>query len=208
MMVTVCLHGHLREAFGAEFRFDVETVGEIFAALHCNLPGFRRYLIEHSEPGYRVVVNDEPRTAEELALVVSVPSEIHVVPVVQGAGDGKGIGMILGGILLAVVTYGAGAAIGAGAAAGSTAATLGSVVANVGVGVGLSMAVGGVSQLISRQPSAAEGDIRETERRKQYTFGGTSPTVTEGYPLALHYGEVFADGIPVSVRLVVENDVG
>jgi predicted phage tail protein len=42
MMTTVHLHGHLREAFGAEFRFDVETVGEIFAALHCNRPGFRQ----------------------------------------------------------------------------------------------------------------------------------------------------------------------
>jgi predicted phage tail protein len=222
MMTVVKLYGHLRAQFGAEFAFDIDTVGEVFAALNANLPGFRAYLMEHSEPGYRVLVNDEPRTAEELALILDVPSEIQIVPVVQGAGDGKSIGMILGGILLAVVSYGVGAALGAGAAAGGAGAaaggaaaggaaggiTLAGTIATVGVGLGASLAVGGISQLVSRQPKSTEVAARDAERRKSYTFGAVAPTIQQGVPIPIAYGENIAEGYPISVRLVVVNELG
>ena len=220
MLTTVRLYGHLRREFGAEFQFDIATVGEVVSALNANLPGFRQYLIKHSEPGYRVIVNDEPRTVEELALVVSVPSTIQIVPVVQGAGDGKGIGMIIGGILLAIVTYGVGAAIGAAGAAGAAGAsaaagagaaggiTLAGTITTVGVGLGVSLAVGGVSQLISRQPTAAEGVARESERRRNYLVSSVGATIQQGVPIPIRYGQSIVEGFPVSIRLVVENELG
>lgn len=188
MMTDVRLYGHLGVAFGKEHRFDIATVGEVVAALNANFPGFRQYLIQHSEPGYRVLVNDKPRTIEELALVVGVPSTIKIVPVVQGAADGKGIGMTILGVVLAVV---------------------GAVFQQWWlVGIGVSLTLGGVAQLIAPQPKVEDVAARETERKRVYNFSNTAPTITQGVPIPIRYGEQIVEGYPISVRLVIENDVG
>lgn len=201
-MTQVRLYGHLGRQFGRVHHFDLDAVGEVVAALDVNFPGFRRYLVAHSDPGYRVLVNGEPLTHEQLATVVTVPSVIKVVPVVHGAGDGKGIGMIIGGVLLAAVSFGVGAAA---AAAGSTAW---GIAASVGASVGLGMTATGVSSLLSPQPGTGGMQAKEAERKKQYSFGSTSATIAQGVPMPIRFGRQVVEGYPISVRMVVEHDVG
>lgn len=198
MLTQVRLYGHLGREFGRVHSYDIATVAEIVAALHANHPGFRQYLLEHSEPGYRVLVNDEPHTAEMLQLVVGVPSVIKVVPVIHGAGDGKGIGMIIGGVLLAALSYGIGAAVGgAGAALGQ-----------IGAGIGLSMATAGVSTLLSPQPKTADVAQAEAERKRQFAFSSSADTISQGVPMPIRFGRQVIEGYPISVKMVVTHDLG
>lgn len=205
MLTTVRLYGHLRARFGAEFELDVEVLSEICgAALPANLPGFREYLMKHSDPGYFVVVNGESRTIEELALVVSTPTVVQIVPAIRGAASGKAIGSLIGGILLAAVSYGAGSFL----AAGSFAAT----VASAGVGIGISLAVGGVAGLLSETsaPAAMATPSAQKNILNSSTIGAGIGTPGQGMVMPVRFGRQAVSGLPVSVRVTlthpVEND--
>jgi predicted phage tail protein len=201
-MTEVRLYGHLGREFGRIHHFDIETVAEVVSALDANFPGFRRYLVAHPDPGYRVILNGAPLTYEQLAAVVDLPSQIKIVPVVHGRGDGKGIGMIIGGVLLAAVSFGVGAAA---AAVGSTAWGL---AASIGASVGLGMASVGVSSLLSPQRSAGEAQTKEAERKRQYAFSSSAGNIAQGVPMPIRFGRQVVEGYPISVRLVVVTDVG
>lgn len=205
MRVDVKLYGHLAEHFGPEVRsFDVQNVAEVFSALRSQLDGFKQYLIAHSDPGYFVIVNGQPLAYEDLQLLIVEPDTLlKVVPATKGSGDGKGIGLVIGGALLAVLSFGVGAAASAGvlAAGWGTAATL-------GAGIGLAMTSAGVSSLLSPQPSTPAVAPREAERRKQYRFDSLSPTINQGIPIPIRYGRQVVEGYPISIRMSVVNDIG
>ncbi|MDD5271886.1 MAG: hypothetical protein PHU14_04120 [Methylovulum sp.] len=198
MLTTIKLYGHLRQQFGAVFNFDIGRISEAVNALDCNLPGFRAYLLAHSEPGYRIVVDDAPVMAlEELNFAVTVHRTIKIVPVVQGAGDGKIIGQIIVGVVLVALAAFGGVAVAA-EYLGASAATASSL--SVGVGLaGLSMVAGGVTQLLSSVPSSASRQANNT------VFNGGQATIQQGLRVPICYGTIMAEGLPVSVRLVVEN---
>ena len=205
MLTQVRLYGHLGREFGRVHNYDIETAAEVVSALNANHPGFRHHLLQHAEPGYRVLVNDEPQTAERLALVVGVPSVIKIVPVIRGAGDGKGIGMIIGGVLLTIASYGAAAGWFGAAIAGSSAW---GAAATIGMGLGVGMAASGVSTLLSPQPKTADVEQKEAERKRAFTFSSSADTLAQGTPMPIRFGRQFIEGYPVSVRMEVVHDLG
>lgn len=198
MMTTVKLYGHLGKKFGREYQFNIDTVAEVISALSANIPGFKPYLIEHSEPGYRVIIDRHPlMSVDELGLCVSRPGTIKLVPVVIGAGDGKSIGQIITGVVLivaaAVLTFVPGAQ--------PVAAWLGNAgIASLGL-MGLSMIAGGVSTLLSPVPGS-----NNAKQSSNYGFSNTQDTIVQGVRIPIGYGRMLCEGYPVSVRLVVEND--
>lgn len=198
MLTTVKLYGHLRKRFGTVFRFDIDTIAEAVRALDANCKGFRQYLIEHSEPGYRVIVNGRAVGEEELQLAISAGTEIKIVPVVQGAGDGKAIGQIILGavlviaaIVVAVVTYGV---------ASPLVGLAISAMASVGVG----LLAGGITQLLS-PGMAATNTEKEKNQAQSFGFGRAEDTALQGLPVPIGYGTMMVEGYPVSVKIVVEN---
>jgi len=197
MITTVKLYGHLGRRFGREFCFDIATVGEAVRALNANLTGFNAYLTNHSEPGYRVLVDDGPvLSVAELGLAVNVPRTIKIVPVVAGAAEGKSIGMIiLGVVLVAAAFFTAGTSL-----LGLSVATT-NIIASAAAGMGLSMIAGGVSQLLSPTPS-----MDEPKRSDNASFGDGVDTIRQGLAVPVVYGTVLCQGLPISVRLVVENE--
>ncbi|MBT9097517.1 tail assembly protein [Methylovulum psychrotolerans] len=199
MLTTVKLYGHLRQQFGGVFTFDIDRVGEAISALDCNLSGFRAYLLAHSAPGYRVLVDDAPVMAfEELDFSIAIPRTIKIVPVVQGADSGKAIGQIILGVaLVALAAFGGVAA--AAAYFGASAATAASLAVGVGL-MGLSMVAGGVTQLLSSVPSSAGA-----RQANNTVFSNGQSTIQQGLRVPICYGIIMAEGLPISVRLVVEN---
>jgi predicted phage tail protein len=197
MLTQVKLYGHLGRRFGREFTFDIETVREALQALSANLPEFRRYLVEHSEPGYRVVVGDAPvMDVAELGLALTVPRTIKIVPVVGGAASGKGIGQILFGVVLvaaAFFTYGQ-------SLWGFSAQAVSSAALSVGV-MGVGMIASGITALVTPVPGMGE----EARRSNNTGFGNGQDTLAQGLRVPIGYGRMLCEGLPVSVRLVVEN---
>ena len=183
MLTTVKLYGHLGAAFGREFQFELATVNEAVSALSANLPGFRAYLTEHSEPGYRVIVDGRPVMAlEELGLCARPAGVIKIVPVVVGAGDGKSIGQVILGVVLVVV---------------------GAVFQQYYlIPAGLAMAAGGVSGLLSSVPTSINDNAKQANN---FGFSNAQDTIVQGVRIPVGYGRMLCEGYPISVRLVVEN---
>lgn len=197
MLTTVKLYGHLGAAFGREFQFDIATVNEAVSALSANLPGFRAYLTEHSEPGYRVIVDDRPVMAlEELGLCARPSGVIKIVPVVQGAGSGKAIGSIIVGVVLVVAAF-----FTAGQSLWGLSSATSGMISSAAAGIGMSLIASGISGLMSSVPTG----IESAKLSNNFGFSNAQDTIVQGVRIPIGYGRMLCEGYPVSVRLVVEN---
>lgn len=89
-MTNVYLYGELQNKFGSEFKFKVNSAKEALQAINANRRGFLNETKKLAIKGvhYRVIVDDyiviNPKEAE----IKKVPKEIHIVPIVWGAGTG------------------------------------------------------------------------------------------------------------------------
>jgi predicted phage tail protein len=183
-MMTVMLYGHLGRAFGRVHQYEVKNAAEAVRALCTTLKGFRQAVIDGG--AYRVLVGgSEALPVDRLHDPVSQRKTIRIVPVVAGAS--KGIGIIVGAVLIAVgyffpgpwtpYLYNAGAA----------------------------MIIGGVSQLLFAPKLAQPGANDRVENRPSYTFDGAVNTAAQGNPVPVLYGGPLIVGSQVvSAGLSVE----
>lgn len=192
-LVDVRLYGHLRARFGRGYPYAVRTPAEAIRALCCTVPGFRQYLRENSEPGYRIVVDKTPIAAEAELHHAGRRTSIKIVPVVAGsAGSGK----ILGGALLIGLSFVPG--LQAISPIGST--TLSSVAFNLGV----SMALGGIAQAIAGTPKApTPASIERPENQPSYAFDGPVNVTAQGQAIPLVYGRMRVGSVVISSGLSV-----
>jgi predicted phage tail protein len=200
----VRLYGHLGQRFGKRHRFAVATPAEAVRALASQHAGFAEYLIAHSEPGYRVIVGDEQRGLEQLVHPCGQRETIRIVPVVTGAGSGKGVvGLVLGAALIAIggpVGFVQGLAWSAGATAG-TAAAIGAAVGSLGWAI----ALGGISSLLFAPPKPVTPEARERpENRPSYAFDGAVNMSVQGAAVPLLYGRLRVGSVVVSAGLYTE----
>jgi predicted phage tail protein len=195
--MIVLLYGHLGKRFGRRHQYDIRTPAEAVRALAVTLPGFRRYLIEHSRPGYRVLVGKSPRTLETLAYPAD--DAIKIVPVVAGAGRGFG-SVILGAALIGVgfITGGAGLSLGSAWALGGSYFA-GYLATNIGVG----LVLGGVAQMLAPTPKTP-GTPERPENRPSFAFDGPLNTTAQGNPVPVCYGRLIVGSQVISAGLVAE----
>lgn len=196
-MRTVLLYGHLGMRFGRRHRYDVRTPAEAVRALCATLDGFRSYMIEHSRPGYRVLVGRTPRDLATLAHPAD--DVIRIVPVTAGAGRGLGQ-VILGAALIGVgiMTGGASLTLSAAWAAGG-AAFAGYLATNIGI----SLVLGGVAQMLSPQPKM-QGPADRPENKPSYAFDGPANTAAQGNPVPVCYGRLIVGSQVISAGIAVE----
>jgi predicted phage tail protein len=194
--MIVLLYGHLGKRFGRRHEYDVRNPAEAVRALSATLDGFRAYLIEHSRPGYRVLVGKEPRTLETIAHPAD--EAIKIVPVTAGAGRGIG-SIILGVALMAVAPYLGGASsfamaweVGGGALAGYLATN-----------IGISLVLSGVSQMLAPTPKTA-GTPDRPENKPSVAFDGPVNTAAQGNPVPVCYGRLIVGSQVISAGLVAE----
>lgn len=196
-MREIRLYGHLGKRFGRVHRYDVRTPAEAVRALCATLEGFRAYMIEHSRPGYRVLVGETDRSIDTLAHPAD--GTIKIVPVTAGAGRGLGT-IILGAALIAagVMTGGAGLALGAAWQAGGLALA-GYFATNIGV----ALVLGGVAQMLSPTPKTP-GASERPENKPSHAFDGAVNTIAQGNPVPICYGRLIVGSQVISAGMVAE----
>jgi predicted phage tail protein len=207
MMRTVHLHGHLKDAFGPSYRFDVATAAEALKALNCAFPG--KFVAAIREGSYRLVRGAQHTgTALDLELINELKlgsADLHLIPVAEGAAmsqTAKGTTKIVLGATLV-----AGALFFAPEAAGGMSGFAAAMGAPVGMGltygnialVGFGLILAGASTLLTKPAvSTASNGL---------TAGGSGigNAGQQGNAIPLIYGEVLVGSTVVSVSSIVED---
>lgn len=203
-VTTIKLSGRLGREFGRVHRLRVYSPADAVKAMDANTKGrFSRYLAQHSEPGYHVVVGKHDIGPEEFRAFHS-SKVIRFIPVVAGANFNSPWVQVMVGALIIYLTWGAGTSYVAGwlTTAGVSAAGA-AAFSTALMGIGMSLAFGGVSRLLAGDPKINEPS--GANNKPSYLFDGPVNTNAQGYPVPLFYGELLVGSAVVSASLLVED---
>ena len=246
MQQVVRLLGDLGERYGAEHTYyDLRTPADAIKLLCINSPAFQHELVHAHEHGvgYRLIQAGTDLDLEDLQLPFG-SNDLILTPVI--AGSGGGVGKIVAGVALvaaAIVLAPAGAGfLGLGAGLKATVASglaTGFIAAGVSSAIGaigVSLVLGGVSQLLSPQPtipklggidigggtgaragglrgsgesSSTDGPqsvVRGTDGRQSYAYTGAANTVGVGATIPVAYGEVLIGSHLLSATIDVADE--
>lgn len=191
-MRIVKVYGPLAKFLGQRsFKFAVKSPAEAVRLLLANFPQLHSHMAEYD---YKISVGRLQLPIAEDNNVLHYPTAnneaIRIIPVVSGAGEG--VGQILAGIgliaLAAIFPLGA----------------IGALSLNtLAFGVGASLALGGVSQLLTSTPQLSTGTDSDFDPRKSYSFSGIQNVARQGVPVPIVYGEVLVGSIVVSAGIDV-----
>ena len=209
MLTTIFLSGELGKKFGRRHQFDIRTPKEALRAIEANQPGLAAYLGEATDKGidFKITVGKNPLKDAALVDFASRGKTIRIAPVVRGAKD-KSTGLIIGLVLVAV-TWGAAAGyLGTALFNAATAAAFGGTTWGAVVGgIGVSMAVGGISQMLSPTPKLTVGG--GTAGTSSSNLGGPLNATVQGLPVPLVYGgPIVVGSIRISAGIKSEDKAG
>ncbi len=200
MFRVIKVYGKLAKHLGQRsFKAAVKTPAEAVRFLLANFPSLRAVL---NEGEYQVSVGRNQleigNHPEQLHYPSASFEAIRIVPVVAGAGA---TGRIIAGVALFAVatlaTAGGGAIFGA-----AIAKNIGFLAATQAVGV--SLALGGVAQLLTPTPTISQGVDSDTDPRRSYSFSGIQNVSRQGIPVPVIYGEVFTGSVVISAGINTE----
>lgn len=207
MFRVIKVYGKLAKHLGQRsFKAAVKTPAEAIRFLLANFPSLRGVI---SEGDYKVSVGRSELEIGNHPEHLHYPSAsfetIRIVPVVAGAG---GVGKILAGVALIaaaiVLAPVGGGFLGLGAGALTGTFTLGAA-ASVAIGsIGVSLALGGIAQLLTPTPKISQGEDSTNDPRKSYSFSGIQNISRQGVPVPIIYGEVFTGSIVISAGINTE----
>jgi len=196
MLRKLKIYGELAQFVGhKEFEIQVDSIAKAVSFLVNNFPQVEKYM---NPQYYQVKVGDYAVNEEEIHHPIG-QQDIHIVPVISGAGStGKvllgaaliGIGMATGGITFAsffnpaMVPY----------APGFASAT-GLVKASIVLGGALVLS--GVSDMLFPLPKLPEFKS-EQDPQLSFSFSGTQNTSRAGTPVPIVYGEIITGSVVIS----------
>lgn len=186
-MLTVLFYGELRRQFGRKFVLDARSPREAIHALCLQLSGLRRYFRLHATQHFLVRGNQD-HDESDLHYPQSTGT-LRIVPVVQGAGAW---GKIIAGAALAVV----------GLVVSPYTGGLGMAL----VSMGLSLALGGVSQLLAPRAKGS-ATPENADNQPSLAFDGTVNTTGQGGPVPLGYGRMIIGSQIISVGFSTNNEI-
>lgn len=186
---TIRLGGMLGRRFGRVHRLAVDSPAEAIRALTANYPAFRHHLEESDKQGvgYRVIVGRDDLPSLDNLNMPSGRLEIRLVPVIRGGKSG--LFEVFAGVALIAASIAAGP-IGFG--------LVGAAVASMTFSVGVSLALGGVSQLLAPHPKTP------ASTQASYLFSGPVNTLAAGMPVPICYGQLFVGGAVISGGVTVD----
>ena len=192
-MKTIILLGELGKRYGRRHMLDVKSPAEAVRALCANFKDFAAFVSSSHERnvGYRVLNMREDVGQDELHNPAS--RRITIAPVVAGAGGT--VGKILLGVVLiaaAILVPGLGAVV----LFGTT------TLATVAFGIGVSLALGGIAQMLAPQPKS-QGP--QEEQQPSYVFNGAVNTSAQGHPVPVGYGRMIVGSAVISAGISVED---
>ena len=204
MLRVIKVYGSLAKFLGAKsFKADVKSPAEAIQFLRANFPGLPVHM---ADKHYKVSVGrhelDAGEQPEQLVYPVSHAEPIRIIPVIAGAGATARI--IAGVALFAIATL---ATAGGGAIFGAAFAKNLGLLA-LGQAVGLSLAVGGVAQLLTPVPTSASPITQRqedpTDPRSSYSFSGIQNVSRQGVPVPLVYGSAMTGSVVISAGINTE----
>ena len=189
MLRKIKLYGQLAKFIGKRvLTADVATAAEAVRMLAANFPGLEQHMAEQH---YRVTVGTYDLALDEIHDPAG-QQDIKIVPVIAGAGATAKI--ILGVALFALATF---ATAGGGAIFGAAIAkNIGFLAATQAFGI--SLALGGVAQLISPVPKVPQGRDSDNDPRKTFNFSGIQQTSRQGVPVPVVYGRTLVGSVVIS----------
>lgn len=195
MLREIRVYGRLAKFLGKRvFRAEVATAAEAVRFLVTNFPQLEKHMADQH---YKVSVGAYALAEDELHHP-SGQQQIKIVPVLAGAGA---TGRIIGGIALVAAAF---LFAPAGALAGGLF-TLGAQAVPIIAGIGISLALGGVAQLLTPVPQVigpgASGNDTEKDPRKSYSFSGIQNTSRQGVPVPIVYGETIVGSVVISAGI-------
>lgn len=192
---TIRLYGRLGTEFGRLHRLAVSSTSEAIRALCVLLPGFENRLLDSESKGVRYACFIGKRNLREDELArPSGNEDIRIAPMPTGAKRG-GLMQVVVGVALIVASFipGLNVALWAGASSSFMA-------------MGVSMALGGVIQLLTPQQRALS--VKDGPNNgASYNFNGPVNTTAQGNPVPVLYGELIVGSSTISAGIYSEDQV-
>lgn len=186
MLREIKLYGPLAKFIGHRvLRAAVENPAEAIRYLIANWPELQRHMAEYS---YRILVGRDELPVNTDPDQLHYPAgrdAIRIVPVVAGAG---GVGRIIGGVALIAASF----------AIPGSAAVFGIALKGLTASIGISLALGGIAQLLTPVPQTPKD---QSDPRKSYSFSGVQNTSRQGTPVPIVYGETIVGSVVISAAI-------
>ena len=195
MLRKLRLYGELAEFVGhKEFEIQVDSLAKAVSFLINNFPQVEKYM---NPQYYQVKVGNYAVNEEEIHHPIG-QEDIHIVPVIAGAGGGTGkillgAALIGGAFLFTPLT--AGSFFSPIVAQGSFAAAL--PMTKAAVGLGGALILSGVSDMLFPLPKPKEFKS-EQDPQLSFSFSGTQNTSRAGTPVPIVYGEIVTGSVVIS----------
>jgi len=203
MLRKIKVYGALKKFLDWEtgtFLADISNVAEVGRFLVANWPDIEKHM---QDQHYKIFVGRYNVSEEELNLPIGQTEEIRIVPVAVGAKGffSSGIGKIITGAAIIGITVATGGF--GGAAIGTFGLGAGSIaVGSITTGIGISLALGGVSQMLTPTPDiptfSGESGL---DPQSNYSFSGVQNVSRSGVPVNLIFGEIFTGSVIVSAGI-------
>ena len=197
MLRKLKLYGELAEFVGhKEFEIQVDSLAKAVSFLVNNFPQVEKYM---NPQYYQVKVGNYAVDKEEIHHPIG-QEDIHIVPVIAGAGRGLGK-ILLGAALIAGAFFipaslGGGLSLKAGIGTGFGFAKAGMLAKSM-VYLGASLVLSGVSDMLFPLPKPKEFKS-EQDPQLSFSFSGTQNTSRAGTPVPIVYGEIVTGSVVIS----------
>ena len=201
MLRKLKLYGELAKFIGhKEFEIKVHSLPQAISFLVNNFPEVEAYM---NPKHYQVKIGNYEINEDELNFPIG-QQDIHIIPVISGAGDGFGR-FLLGAALIGASFFFPGAGLfgttglfGAGAA-GVVGVSSTSVLLGTAIGTGLSaIGAGLVLQGVGEMLYPTQNPEFEDNPQISFNFAGTQNTARAGTPVPIVYGEIFTGSVVIS----------
>ena len=200
MLRKLKLYGELAKFIGhKEFEIKVHNLPQAISFLVNNFPGVDAHM---SPKLYQVKIGNYEINEDEINYPIG-QQDIHIVPVISGAGGGFGR-FLTGALLIGASFFFPGAGLfGTTSFLGSSAGVVGisttGALAATAIGTGLSaigagLILSGVSEMLYPTQTAEFEDNPQIS----FSFSGTQNTARAGTPVPIVYGEIFTGSVVIS----------
>ena len=202
MMRKLKLYGELAKFIGhKEFEIKVNNLPQAISFLINNFPEVEKYM---TPKYYQVKIGNYIINEDEITDPIG-EQDIHIVPMIAGAGGGFR-NFLLGGLLIGASFFFPGAGLfgttsflGVSAAGATGAGVVAGSVLGTAIGTGLSaIGAGLLLQGVSEMLYPTETPTNEDNPQISFNFAGTQNTARAGTPVPIVYGEIFTGSVVIS----------
>ena len=196
MLRKLKLYGELAEFVGhKEFEIQVDSLGKAVSFLVNNFPQIEKYM---NPQYYQVKVGNYAVNEEELYYPIG-QQDIHIVPVISGAGRGLGK-ILLGAALIAgafIINPALSFSFQSGVTGFGALTGVSGAITKAAVYLGASLVLSGVSDMLFPLPKPKEFKS-EQDPQLSFSFSGTQNTSRAGTPVPIVYGEIITGSVVIS----------